>query len=79
MIMISGNFIFNFTNVCVMVNVLTKLLKLGISFSTPVRATVVAKFVILGIFFLTSFILTLIVLLVANIRYFIFNIFDLRF
>ena len=79
MIIISGNFIFNFTNVCVMASVLTKLLKLGISFSTPVRATVVAKFVILGIFFLTSFILTLIVVLVANIRYFIFNIFDLRF
>ena len=38
---------------------LTKLLTLGILFSTPVRAVVVAKLVILGILFLTSFILAL--------------------
>ena len=38
---------------------LTKLLTLDILFSTAVRAVVVAKLVILGTLFLTSFILTL--------------------
>ena len=38
---------------------MTKLLTLGILFSTAVRAAVVAKLVILGILFLTSFILAL--------------------
>ena len=42
-----------------MVSFLTKLLTLGILFSTAVRAVVVGKLVILGIFFLTSFILPL--------------------
>ena len=37
---------------------MTKLLRLGIFFSTAVRAVVVAKLVILGILFLTLFILT---------------------
>ena len=58
MIMISSNFISNFTNICVIVSFLTKSLTLAILFSTTVRA-VVAKFVILGISFLTSFILAL--------------------
>ena len=58
MIMIS-NFLFNFTNLCVIVSFLTTLLTLGILFSTAVRATVVAKLVILGIPPLTSFILAL--------------------
>ena len=58
MIMISSNFISNFTNICVIVSFLTKSLTLAILFSTTVRA-VVAKFVILGILFLTSFILAL--------------------
>ena len=58
MIMIS-NFLFNFTNFCVIVSFLTKLVTLGIQFSTAVRAVVVAKLVILGISHLTSFILTL--------------------
>ena len=41
MIMISSNFIFNFTNYCVTVSFfLTKLLTLGTSFSTAVRAVV---------------------------------------
>ena len=57
--MISKNFIFNFTNFCVKVSFLTKLLTLGILFSTAVRAVVVAKLVILGILFLTSFSLAL--------------------
>ena len=55
----NSNFIFNFTNVCVKVSFLTKLLTLGILFSTAVRAVVVAKLVILGISLLTSFILAL--------------------
>ena len=65
MIMISSNFIFNFTNVCVIVSFLTKLLTLGILFSTVVRAIVVAKLVVLGISPLTSFILALREVLVA--------------
>ena len=63
--MISSNFIFNFTNVCVIVSFLTKLLTLGILFSTVVRAIVVAKLVVLGISPLTSFILALREVLVA--------------
>ena len=58
MIMISSNFNSNFTNICVIVSFLTKSLTLAILLSTTVRA-VVAKFVILGILFLTSFILAL--------------------
>ena len=38
---------------------LTKLLTLGILFSTAVRAVVVANLVMLGVFFLTSFVLAL--------------------
>ena len=50
MIMISSDFIFNFTNFCVIVSFfLTKLLTLGILFSTAVRAVLVAKLVTLGI------------------------------
>ena len=48
MIVISSNFIFNFTNLCVRVS-LTKWLTLGSLFSTSVRAVVEAKLVILGI------------------------------
>ena len=68
MIMIS-NFLFNFTNLCLMVSLffLTKLLTLGISLSTAVRAVVVAKLVILGISPLTSFILALRVVSVAKL------------
>ena len=52
--MISNSFIFNFTTFYVIVSFLTKLLTLGILFSTAVRAVVVvAKLVILGILFLT--------------------------
>ena len=58
MIMIS-NFLFNFSNFCVIVSFLTKLLTLGNLFSTAVRALVVAKLLILGISPLTSFILAL--------------------
>ena len=46
---------------------MTKLLTLGILFSTAIGAVVVAKLVILGISFLTSFIKTLMVVLVANL------------
>ena len=63
---ISGDFIFNFTNLCVIVTFLTKLLTLGILFSTAVRAVVVAKLAILGISPITSFILALKEALVVN-------------
>ena len=46
---------------------LSKLLTLGILFSTAVRALVVAKLLILGILPLTSFILVLIVVFVAKL------------
>ena len=67
MVMISSSFIFNFTNFCVIVIFLTKSLTLAILFSTAVRATVVAKFVILGILILTSFILVFRVVLVPKL------------
>ena len=51
----ASNFLFNFINICVLVSFLTKLLTLGILFSTVVRAAVVAKLVILGISPLASF------------------------
>ena len=60
-----SNFIFNFINVCVIVNFLTKLLTGGILFSTAVREVIMAKLVILGISPLTSFVLPLRVVLVA--------------
>ena len=65
---ISSDFIFNSTNLCVIVTFLTKLWTLGILFSTAVRAVVVvvAKLAILGISPLTSFILALKEALVAN-------------
>ena len=60
MIMISGSFIFIFTNFCVIVSFfLSKSLTLVILFLTAVRAVIVAKLVILGILILTSFILAL--------------------
>ena len=61
-----SSFLFSFTNFCVIVSFLTKLLTLGILFSTAVRAVVLAKLVILGIMPLTSFILALGVALVAK-------------
>ena len=67
MLMISSYFIFNFTNFCVIVSFLTKLLTLGILFSTAVRAAVVAKLVTPGILFLTSFILALRVISVVQL------------
>ena len=67
MITINSNFIFNFGNFCVIVSFLTKLLTLGILSSTAVRTVVVAKLVILGILFLTSFILALIVVIAAKL------------
>ena len=49
MIMMSSNFIFNRTNFCVIVRFFTKLLTLGILFSTALTvAAVVAKLVVLG-------------------------------
>ena len=68
MIMISSNFIFNVINFCVLVSFLTKLLTLGILISKALRTVVVvAKLVILGILFLTSFILTLRAAVVAQL------------
>ena len=67
-ILISGYFIFHFINFCVIVGVfLTKSLTLDILLSTAVKAVVVAKLVILGISFLTLFILALRVVLVAKL------------
>ena len=43
MIIITSNFIISFTNFCVKVSFLTKLLILGILFLTEVRSLVVAK------------------------------------
>ena len=65
--MISNNVILNFSYFCVIVSFLMKLLTLGILFSTAVRAVVVAKLVIFGILFLTSFILTLRAAVVAKL------------
>ena len=67
MITISSNFILNFANFSVIVSFLTKLLTLGILSSTAVRTVVVAKLVILGILFLTSFILALIAVVAAKL------------
>ena len=64
MIMIS-NFLFNFIDFCVIVSFLTKLLTLGILFSTAVRTVVVAKLVMLGISPLTSFNIALRVVLIS--------------
>ena len=66
MIMISS-FLFSLINLCVVVNFFTKLLTLGILFSTLSRAVLVAKLVILDISILISFILALRVVLVANL------------
>ena len=54
MIIITSIFVFNFTNICVIV-FLAKLLTLSILFSTAVRAVLVTKLVILSISTLTSF------------------------
>ena len=59
MVMVSSNFNFSFTNLCVTVSFLTKLLTPGILFSTAIKAVVVPKLVMLGILSLTSFILRL--------------------
>ena len=67
MVIISSKFILNFTYFCVIVTFLTKLLTLGILFSTAVGAVVVPKLVILGFLFLKSFILPLRVVLVAKL------------
>ena len=59
-----SNFLFNFDNFCVIVNLLT----LGILYSTAVRTiVVVAKLVILGILPLTSFISVLRAVVVAKL------------
>ena len=56
MLMTSSGFIFSFSNFCVIVSFLTKLLTFGISFLTVM---VIAKLVISDILFLPSFILAL--------------------
>ena len=69
MIVVSSIFIFNVTNLCVILSFfLTKFLTLGVLFLTAVRAVVVvAKLIILGISHLTSFILALREALVAKL------------
>ena len=67
MIMVSIIF-FNLTIFCVIFIFFTKLLTLGILFSTAVRAVILANLVILGISTLTSSILVLRVLLVAKLE-----------
>ena len=75
MIMISSNFLFNCINFCVIVIFFfTKLLTLGILLSTAVRAVVVTKLVILGIFFLTTLILALRTVVVAKLVYYVFRL-----
>ena len=59
--MISGNFIFNVTNFCVIVSFLAKLLTVGIYFSTGVRV------VVAGILFLISYILALGAVVIAKL------------
>ena len=59
MIIISSNFIFNFTNFCIVVSFFDWIIKSGISSSTTVRAVVVAKSVISGILTSIFFILAL--------------------
>ena len=59
-------FFFSNSLICVIIRFLTKLLTLGILFSTAVRALIVARLVILGISPLTSFILELRVVSVAK-------------
>ena len=54
---IIGNFHLNFIIFCVIVSLLTKLLTLGIFFSTAVRVVVMAKLTILSISPLASLIL----------------------
>ena len=65
MTMIS-KFLSNSINFCVIVSFLTKLLTLGILFSTALRV-VLARLVVLGISPLTSFILALRVVLIAEL------------
>ena len=74
MIIISINFIFNVTNFCVIVGFFTNLLPLCILFSTAVRAVIVAKLVVLGIF-LTSFILVLRAVLLVKLVISVFQYF----
>ena len=54
-------FIFNFSNFCVIVCFSTKLLTLGILFSTSVNAVFVAKLLISGILFSNSVIFSIII------------------
>ena len=65
MTMIS-KFLSNSINFCVIVSFLTKLLTLGILFSAALRV-VLARLVVLGISPLTSFILALRVVLIAEL------------
>ena len=66
MIMIC-NSLFNFIKFCIVASFLTKLLTLGILFSTVGKAAFVAKLVILGILPLTTCILALREALVAKL------------
>ena len=68
MIMISFYFIFNFINFCFIASFFTKSMSFGILLSTAVRVVVVvvAKLVILVIWFFNSSNLALWIVLVAN-------------
>ena len=65
--MISSDFLFNLTNFCVIVSFFTKLVTLGILFSTAARAVLVATLVILGILFLILFVLALREVVIAKL------------
>ena len=65
--LLNSGVVFNFINFSVIISFFTKLLTLGILYSTALRAVLVAKLVILGILPLTSFILALRVVLVAKL------------
>ena len=60
-------FLFNFISFCIIVSFFTKLLILGILFSTAVRVVVVAKLIILGISPLASSFLALRAVVVAKL------------
>ena len=62
-----SNFLFNSINFCVLIGFLTRLLKVGVIFSTAVNEEVVAKPLILVISDLTSFIFVLRIVLVAKL------------
>ena len=82
MIMV-GKFLFNFSNFCVIVRFLTKLLTLGILFSTAVNAVFATKLLTSGILFSKSVSFAFLIRLITSgiffcnyflsVRYLVFN------